>query len=58
MGGLESDEPAVRARERERLAPSIDGLAPDRMVERDALVPPTPGLLSTERTGHPRTPTA
>ncbi len=57
VGGLESDEPAVRAGERERLAPSIDCLAPDRVVERDPLVPPIPAFVSAERTGHPRTPT-
>ena len=49
LGGLESDETAVRADKRERLAPSVDSSATDRMVERDPFVPTVPALLAAER---------
>ena len=57
MGGLEPDEPAVRARERERLRTPVERFAPDRVVERDPLVPAVPVLVAAEGTGHARSPT-
>ena len=57
VGGLESDEPAVRAGERERLGTPVERSAPDRVVERDPLVPAVPVLVAAERTGHARFPT-
>jgi hypothetical protein len=53
---LEPDEAAVRARERERLGSAVDGVAAEDVVERDALVPPVPLLMTTEGTGDPGVP--
>jgi len=56
-GGLEPDEAAVHTSERERFASSVDGSAPDRMVERDLFIPTVPILVPAERTGDARSPT-
>jgi len=57
VGGLEPDEAAIRAGERERLASSIDGSAPDRVVERDPFVPALPLLVPAEWAGDAGSPT-
>lgn len=56
-GGLEPDEAAVSAGERERVASPVDGPAYERMVEGDSLVPALPFLVPAKRAGHPRSPT-